>query len=196
MTYQRCFFMCIQVEKIPLSFMSLDHYLISYVAPLIEETRSDLCSCLKLISEAPSSKILSMEVAGKPGMYYMDVDFWDNGPCFSESYTVRNGDIFILSTVKLEAANDFNRYDLTYCLAMVTKVSMDDEYQKGFRVKVAKGIGLEEDLIKLRHAKFLNNIMTNVRIWKALSFDNNMNNNFTIMKSLLDPRNMVRQPWS
>ncbi|KAL6651319.1 hypothetical protein ACP70R_010244 [Stipagrostis hirtigluma subsp. patula] len=180
-----------QVERIPFSFGSLEHYLKSYVAPLIEETRSDLCSCLELISEAPSSKILSIEAAGKPGMYFMDVDFWDNGAGFStETYTARNGDIFVLSSMKPEAAEDFNRYGLTYFLAMVTEVSMNDEYQKGFRVRIVNDIGLVEDLNKLRHAIFLDNIMTSIRIWKALRFDTNMNNNFTIIKSLLAPVNM------
>jgi hypothetical protein len=96
--------------------------------------------------------------------------------------------------VKPEAAEDFNRYGLTYCLAMVTEVSMNDEYQKGFRVKVANNIGLEGGLCKLRHAIFLDNIMTNIWIWKALSFDTRMNNNFTIIRSLLAPRNMVIWP--
>ena len=125
-------------------------------------------------------------------MYYMDVDFWDNGAGFSaEAYTARNGDIFILSSSKPQAAEDLNRYGVTYCLAMVTEVSLDDEYQKGFRVKVTKDIGLEEDLSKLRHAIFLNNIMTNIRIWKALSFDTDMGNNFAVIKSLLAPTNLV-----
>ncbi|KAF8651806.1 hypothetical protein HU200_063328 [Digitaria exilis] len=180
-----------QVEKIPFSFNSLDHYLKSFVGPLIEETRSDLCSCLELIAEAPSSKIISMEVAGKSGLYFMDVDFWDNGAGFTtECYTARNGDIFILSSLKPEAVDDFNRYGLTYCLAMVTEVSMNDEYQKGFRVKVAKDISFEKDLNRFRHAIFVTNIMTSIRIWKAICFDTCMNNNFTIIKSLLAPRNM------
>ncbi|KAM0823294.1 hypothetical protein ACQ4PT_070967 [Festuca glaucescens] len=180
-----------KVETIPCNFKSVDHYLQAYRPSLIEETRSDLCSCLELISEAPSSKILSMEVAGKTGLYYMDVDFWDNGAGFSaEAYTARNGDIFILSSLRPGAAEDLNRYGVTYCLAMVTEVSLDDEYQKGFRVKVTKDIGSEEDLSKLRHAIFLNNIMTNKRIWQALSFDTDMGNNFTVIKSLLAPQNL------
>ncbi|CAD6259771.1 unnamed protein product [Miscanthus lutarioriparius] len=180
-----------KVEKIPFSFSSLDYYLKSYVAPLIEETRSGLSSCLELVAEAPSSKILSMEAAGKARVYFMDVDFWDNGAGFStDTYTARNGDIFILSSMKPEAAEDFNRYGSAYCLAMVTEVSMNDEYQKGFRVKVANDIGLEVELSKLRHAIFLDNIMTNIRIWKALCFDTSMNANFTIIRSLLAPRNM------
>ncbi|XP_044967802.1 uncharacterized protein LOC123427749 [Hordeum vulgare subsp. vulgare] len=181
-----------KVETIPCKFKSVDHYLQSYHPPLIEETRSDLCSCLELINEAPSSKILSMEVAGKSGLYFMDVDFWDNGAGFStEAYTARNGDIFILSSLKPESAEDLNRYGVTYCLAMVTEVSLDDEYQKGFRVKVAKDIGLEEeDLSKFRHAIFVTNIMTNIRIWKALSFGTHMDNNFTVIKSLLAPTNL------
>ncbi|CAL5025640.1 unnamed protein product [Urochloa decumbens] len=179
-----------KVEKIPFSFSSLDDYLKSYVAPLIEETRSSLSSSLELITEAPSSKIVSMEVAGKSGQYFMDVDFWDNGAGFStDTYTARNGDIFILSSMKPEAADDFNRYGLIYCLAMVSEVSMNDEYQKGFRVKVASDTVLDRDLTKLRHAIFLDNIMTNIRIWKALCFDTRMNNNFTIIRSLLAPRN-------
>uniref|UniRef100_A0A0D9W8Y6 UvrD-like helicase ATP-binding domain-containing protein n=1 Tax=Leersia perrieri TaxID=77586 RepID=A0A0D9W8Y6_9ORYZ len=180
-----------KIEEIPRSFMSLDQYFKTYAAPLIEETRSDLCSCLELISEAPISKILSMETAGKSGLYFMDVDFWDNGSGFSsEAYTARNGDIFILSSMKPEAVEDLNRYGVTYCLAMVTEVSMDDEYQKGFRVKVAKDVALEEDFNKFRHAIFLNNIMTNLRIWKAICFDMGLNNNFAVIKSLLSPRNM------
>ena len=68
---------------------------------------------------------------------------------------------------------------------------MDDEYHKGFRFKVAKNIGLDEDLNKLEHAIFLNNITINVRIWKALTFGAHMNDNFTIIKSLLAPTNLV-----
>ncbi|KAE8792315.1 Lupus brain antigen 1-like protein [Hordeum vulgare] len=182
-----------KVETIPCKFKSLDHYLAMYRVPLIEETRSDLCSCLELVSQAPSSKILSMEIAGKSGPYFMDVDFWDNDAGFSTgAYSARSGDIFILSSIKSEAAEDLNSHGVTYCLAMVTEVSMDDEYQKGFRfrVKVEKNINLEEDLIKLKHAIFLNNITTNIRVWKALTFDAHMNENFTVIKSLLAPTNL------
>uniref|UniRef100_A0A3B6CEN0 DNA2/NAM7 helicase-like C-terminal domain-containing protein n=1 Tax=Triticum aestivum TaxID=4565 RepID=A0A3B6CEN0_WHEAT len=132
-----------------------------------------------------------MEVAAKSGLYILDVDFWDNDAGFSTgNYTTRNGDIFILSSIKPEAAEDLNRHGVTYCLAMVTEVSMDDEYQKGFRVKVANNIGLEEDLNKLKHAIFLSNITTSMRIWKALTFDTHIDNNFTVIKSLLAPTNL------
>ncbi|KAM3369762.1 hypothetical protein ACQJBY_017559 [Aegilops geniculata] len=66
---------------------------------------------------------------------------------------------------------------------------MDNEYRKGFRIKVPKDIDLEQDMSKLRHAIFVNNIMTNMWIWKALCFDTQMNNNFTVIKSLLAPTN-------
>uniref|UniRef100_N1QW77 Uncharacterized protein n=1 Tax=Aegilops tauschii TaxID=37682 RepID=N1QW77_AEGTA len=72
----------------------------------------------------------------------------------------------------------------------VTEVSMVDEYQNSFRVKVAKNIGLDEDLNKLEHAIFLNNITINVRIWKALTCKTHMNDNFTLIKSLLAPTNL------
>uniref|UniRef100_A0ACD5XV05 Uncharacterized protein n=1 Tax=Avena sativa TaxID=4498 RepID=A0ACD5XV05_AVESA len=129
-----------QVETIPCNFTSLDHYLESYRAPLIEETRSDLCSRLDLIVEAPSSKILSMEETGKPGVYFMDVDFWDNWSVSSAGApAVRNGGILILSSMKPEAAEDFNRYGVTYHFAIVTDVCTDDddddECQKRLKIK-------------------------------------------------------------
>ncbi|KAM0828134.1 hypothetical protein ACQ4PT_067748 [Festuca glaucescens] len=135
-----------QVEAIPCTFTSLDHYFKSYRAPLLEETRSDLCSGLELIAEAPSSRILSMEAAGKPRLYSMDVDFLDNGADSStDSYTARNGDIFILSNMKPEAAAGFSRYGVIYCLAMVTEVSVDNDCRKGFKIKVPKDIDVEQD---------------------------------------------------
>ncbi|KAF7058199.1 hypothetical protein CFC21_065312 [Triticum aestivum] len=182
----RCF------QATPCSFLSLDHYLKSYRAPLIEEIRSNLCSRLELIVEGPTSKILSMEATQKPEVYYMDVDFGDYGAVYSvEAHTVRYGDVFILSSVKSEATEDFSCYGVTYYLAMVTDICMDDndECQKHFKIKVAKDIGLEEDLQKLRYAIFLGNIIKNMWIWKALSFDKHMNNNFTLIESLLAPTN-------
>lgn len=127
-----------------------------YRVPLIEETWSDLYSCLELIREAPLSKILSMEIAGKSGSYFMDVDFWGNDDGFSTgAYSARNDDIFVLSSIKPEAAEDLKCHGVTYCLTMVTEVSMVDEYQNGFRIKVAKNIGLEEeDLNKLNMQYF------------------------------------------
>ncbi|KAM0828133.1 hypothetical protein ACQ4PT_067748 [Festuca glaucescens] len=179
-----------QVEAIPCTFTSLDHYFKSYRAPLLEETRSDLCSGLELIAEAPSSRILSMEAAGKPRLYSMDVDFLDNGADSStDSYTARNGDIFILSNMKPEAAAGFSRYGVIYCLAMVTEVSVDNDCRKGFKIKVPKDIDVEQDSSKLKHAIFLSNIMTNIWIWKALCFHTHMDNNFTVIKSLLAPTN-------
>jgi hypothetical protein len=133
-----------------------------------------------------------MEAAGKSGLYSMDVDFMDNGADSStESYTVRNGDIFILSNMKPEAAADFSRYGVIYCLAMVTEVSVDNDCRKGLKVKVPKEIDLEQDSSKLKHTIFLSNIMTNMWIWKALCFDRHMDNNFTVIKSLLAPTNPV-----
>ncbi|KAM0854530.1 hypothetical protein ACQ4PT_050351 [Festuca glaucescens] len=153
-----------KVETIPCNFKSLDHYLISDHVPLTEETRSDLCSCLELIMEAPSSNILSMEVKGKSGSYFMDVDFWDNEAGFStEAYAARNADIFILSSMKPEAAEDLNRHGVTYCLAMVTEASTDDEYQKGFRLKVAKDIGFEIETIPC-NLKSLDHYLVSYRV--------------------------------
>ncbi|OEL29012.1 hypothetical protein BAE44_0009969 [Dichanthelium oligosanthes] len=52
------------VEKIPHAFDSLDNYFKSFIAPLVEETRSQLCTSLQVICEAPYSEIISMEAVG------------------------------------------------------------------------------------------------------------------------------------
>ncbi|XP_072988634.1 uncharacterized protein [Typha latifolia] len=189
-----------KVEKIPNTFLSIESYFESYVAPLIEETRSELCSCLESISEAPHSKIQCIEEA-KPSsiekslpklFYFVDVDFWDNESASGcETYKTRNGDIFILSSIKPESPEEFDRYGVTYCMAMVTEVSMDDSFLKGYKVKVSKFIDVENDVNKYTFAIFLTNIMTNIRIWRALHFNTGMNSNFGIIKSVLNSPNKV-----
>lgn len=78
------------MKKIPYKFDSLDNYFKSFVAPLVEETRSQLCTSLETMHEAPSSEIISMEAVGDSQLVYsMDVDDAYN----SENYLARNGDI-------------------------------------------------------------------------------------------------------
>nr|CAD1844651.1 unnamed protein product [Ananas comosus var. bracteatus] len=188
-----------QVEKIPEVFESIPKYFESYAAPLLEETRAELCSSLESISQAPHSQIRCIEAAepsssktSKPS-YYIDVDFWENEStaAAAESYKARNGDVFVLSSIKPEFADEFGRYGVTYCVAMVTEVAMDEEYQKGFKVKASKSIDVEGDLNKYNFAIFLANIMSNIRIWRAIHFDTGMNCNFSIINKVLRPRNMV-----
>ncbi|GJW56591.1 hypothetical protein Tco_0103322, partial [Tanacetum coccineum] len=47
------------VENLPLTFESEEHYFASFVYPLLEETRADLASSMEIMYRAPFAKILS-----------------------------------------------------------------------------------------------------------------------------------------
>ena len=50
-----------QVKKIPKTFASLKDYMQSFMMPLVEETRADLCSALEGIKHAPAADVVRME---------------------------------------------------------------------------------------------------------------------------------------
>ncbi|KAJ8506154.1 hypothetical protein OPV22_007040 [Ensete ventricosum] len=185
-----------QVVKIPSMFISIEHYFGSFAAPLMEETRAEIHSSLDDISKAPRAKIIAIEKGQRKSEttqeYYVDVEFIDNHiDCGSQNYKARNGDLFILSSMKPEAVNDFNRYNVACCLALVTEVSMDDGVQKGFVVKLPKIIDVEYDMGNFKIALFLTNLLTNFRIWKALCVTSGTNNNIRIINEVVSPRPMV-----
>ncbi|CAL4975998.1 unnamed protein product [Urochloa decumbens] len=171
-----------QVKKIPYEFDSLDHYFKSFTAPLVEETRSQLRTSLEAIHEAPYSEIISMEAVRDSQLLYdmeMDVGY------MSDNYVARNGDILILSSFKPKAVEDL-LYDSA---SLVMMVPTGVQNQKELRIKVLRVI-TEENKTIFKYAVFATNIMTNLRIWNAICSQKGMNNNFTIIKSLLSPKNM------
>ncbi|KAK8951177.1 hypothetical protein KSP39_PZI004917 [Platanthera zijinensis] len=177
-----------KVNLIPGSFQSLKVYLESYIPPLLEETRVELSSCFESISEAPSYKIQCIEAAKSSEIYYVDVDCSSNESSGTNSdYKPRNGDIYILSSIKPEAVDDFRRYGVNFCMVLVSEVTVDDAFLRGFRVKASKHIDKEEDLTGYHNAIFLTNIITNTRIWRSLHFNTEMNSNFSVIESVLSP---------
>lgn len=48
------------MKEIPETFVSIDHYLMSYITPLVEETHADLLSCMSTVSRAPSVEVLDV----------------------------------------------------------------------------------------------------------------------------------------
>ncbi|THF97169.1 hypothetical protein TEA_003299 [Camellia sinensis var. sinensis] len=51
-----------QVKQIPMTFSSTEHYMKSFINPLIEETHANLFSSLERLSHAPFSQVLSLEI--------------------------------------------------------------------------------------------------------------------------------------
>lgn len=174
-----------QVDKIPYEFDSVNHYFKSFIAPLVEETRSQLGISLEAIHKAPYSKIISMEaVGGSKLLCKMDVDIG----YMSDNYVVRSGDILILSSLKPEVIEDLRHDDTTFVMV----IPSDVQHQRELRIKALRDAITEQNRTKFKYAVFATNIMTNLRMWNAICSQKGMDGNFTLIKSLLSPKNMVR----
>ncbi|KAA8532347.1 hypothetical protein F0562_032398 [Nyssa sinensis] len=189
-----------RVEKIPGSFQSVEHYLDSYVYPLLEETRADLASSMEIIYSAPFSEVIFLNESDETLLYDIKVDYWRNR--FSdrgkEPYCILPGDIIILSDVKPVTVSDLQQVGRTWTFASVTHITKDenevdteDENEVTtfastcFKVKASKDIGVKEGMFVV----FLINIITNRRIWNSL----HMFTNLRIIKKVLCTNSVVEE---
>ncbi|XP_058090437.1 uncharacterized protein LOC131236919 isoform X2 [Magnolia sinica] len=199
-----------KVKKIPETFPSVEDYVVSYIFPLIEETRADLYSCLEVVSDAPCTEITAIKESKHASdlSYFVEVSGWkcESGFGNNEIYKPIPGDILILSNRIPEVAADLQRYGTTYFLASVTdpeilfidekensksvtlftEVESDKEYHKGFEIKVSRRIEVADGMGNSLHAIFLTNLTTNNRIWKALSWEiDEDNKNLNMIREVL-----------
>ncbi|KAL7163145.1 hypothetical protein ACSBR2_039278 [Camellia fascicularis] len=166
-----------QVEKIPESFQSVEHYFGSFVFPLLEETRADLASSMEIIHEAPFAEVISLDACKPYGTLHYDVkvDYWRNR--FSDRgkdpYKTLAGDVFIVSDAKPETVSDLQQGGRTWTFATVTNIT-EDEIGGGnnsstfFKVKALRDIEVKGGMRQSLFVVFLRNITTNKRIWRAL----------------------------
>ncbi|KAL3635023.1 hypothetical protein CASFOL_022077 [Castilleja foliolosa] len=168
-----------QVENISETFESVDHYLGSYVYPLLEETRAELASAMETLYEAPFAKIKSL-TESKRGTYDVEVDQWENRKSdrAKEAYKTLPGDILLFSNTKPESASDLQRAGWAFTLACVRNLLEDESDDESltmpsdnFNVKIAMPV---EDSYWPRYVVFLMNVTTQKRIWDALGMRRNM----------------------
>ncbi|KAJ4973067.1 hypothetical protein NE237_006241 [Protea cynaroides] len=172
-----------KVEKIPKSFQSVEHYLGSFMFPLLEETRAALCARMEVISEAPLGEATSFaESMSYDGSLLYDIKFdsWKNKLISGgkETYKPKPGDIFVLSDVVPESVFDLRHYGRSWTFAAVIKATIiiapDNEQSEVdspifLKVKAAKAIKVnEEGMQNSLFAIFLINLTANKRIWVAL----------------------------
>ncbi|KAI9170204.1 hypothetical protein LWI28_024307 [Acer negundo] len=166
-----------KVQKIPETFQSVEQYFGSFVYPLLEETRAQLCSSFDTIVEAPYAEVVVLEKSHPrydSGSYNVKVDEWKNR--FSsgkEPYKTLPGDVLILADAKPESASDLQRLGRMWTFLLVTKIP--DEYEKGigyrhfdFQVKASRGNQVDDDMKKSLFMIFLINIIPSRRIWNSL----------------------------
>ncbi|KAL6295349.1 hypothetical protein ACE6H2_003491 [Prunus campanulata] len=178
-----------QVEKIPESFHSVQHYFGSYLYPLLEETRAQVHSSMETIYRAPFAEVVSFEECKPYGKNLFDikVDFWRNR--FSdrgkEPYKILPGDLFVLADAKPETVSDLQRVGRSWAFVSVTDVSEneneDDSTSRYFKVKASKECEFNDSTHRSLFLVFLENLVPNRRIWKGL----HMSRNLKIIKEVL-----------
>ncbi|KAK0573169.1 hypothetical protein LWI29_003912 [Acer saccharum] len=181
-----------KVQKIPESFHYLEEYFGSYVFPLLEETRTQLCSSMNTIARAPFAQIVYFEeIKPRTNLYNVTVDEWRN--VFSnrgkEPYKTLPGDVLILVDAKPESASDLQRAGRMWTFLLVKKIPEDeDENENGigststyFEVQSAKDIQLDDERMKSMFVIFLTNVVPNRNIWNSLG----MSGNLMIIKEIL-----------
>ncbi|KAK7319208.1 hypothetical protein RJT34_03926 [Clitoria ternatea] len=191
-----------KVKPIDLSFKSVKHYFGSYVYPLLEETRAQLCSSMEILSSAPFAEVTSLEEAyaynGK--LYNVKIDTWKNR--FSghgkELYKTLVGDVFILADFKPETVNDLQREGRMWNFVLSARVAEDQAEDDGdtsimstFKVAAFKDIDLREAGQKSLFIVFLTNIIPNRRIWNAL----HMSRNSRLIEKILCAGDVVEESY-
>ncbi|XP_043696346.1 uncharacterized protein LOC122646811 isoform X1 [Telopea speciosissima] len=165
-----------QVENIPESFLSVEHYLGSFVSPLLEETRAALCASMEVISEAPRAEVTSLAESKPYGslLYEINVDSWKNKlrSGGKEAYATKPGDIFVFSDIIPETVSDLQCYGRSWTFALVTKApdneQSEDDSAIYLKVKASKAIEVKEGMQNSLYALFLINLTRSSRIWAAL----------------------------
>ncbi|XP_069151554.1 uncharacterized protein [Solanum lycopersicum] len=179
-----------QVEKISESFESVDHYLSSFVFPLLEETRACIAVSLKDIVKAPFAELISFEEVletNGPLFFHVEVNYWMNRCCDGRvPYRTSPGDIVVISNVKLEDANELQRSRLTF--AYVTDVNENDAFVN-FKVRVPPGSGNVKGMRGSCHVVFLVNVMSYKRVWNMLCVRENLN----MIEKVLSPVHEIEQ---
>ncbi|GMJ04492.1 hypothetical protein HRI_004118300 [Hibiscus trionum] len=179
-----------QVEKIPVSFQSVDQYSGSFLSPLLEETRAEMRSSMEIIARAPYAKVtyLNKEKSHETLLFDVNVDYWRNmssGP-EKKPYKTLPGDVFVIADVKPETASDLLRLDRSWAFALVTEIQMDDggggnSSSTSFKVETLKAIVSKDDKQTSLYVVHVSNVTTNRRIWNAL----HMKINLKIIKEVL-----------
>lgn len=191
------------MKQIPTTFLSGCHYLKSFTFPLIEEIRTELCSSIKMVSEAPACEITDIDFCEDYNppydlLYNIEmktiVDSDQNGDIFEPE----PGQLFALTDRRPTCINDLNKPGNSYIIASIKRVRKKHKDEDVYKVQIltSKPIELEQYLQKddtyiYGFAVYLCNLTTNSRIWNALNSDPD-GPGIYIIKQLLQPDSAVR----
>ncbi|KAL5827573.1 hypothetical protein ACOSQ3_019411 [Xanthoceras sorbifolium] len=175
-----------KVGKIPESFGSVGQYFGSYVIPLLEETRTELCSGMETISRAPIANVVALKSrkSSKTKLYDVMVDNWQNTSSNrgKEAYKTFPGDILILADTKPETTSDLLWMGRMWTFVSIISIQKNkSEIGTMLKVKASKDIQVDDMWKKSLFLIFLANVTPNKRIWHSL----HMSKNLKIIKEVL-----------
>ncbi|VFQ99747.1 unnamed protein product [Cuscuta campestris] len=179
-----------KVKEIPNTFSSTTQYRNSFVYPLLEETRADLCSNMKSsLRNAPFCEVHDVKVSKDfklpKDLFYTirakkKKSFSGEGV---EPYKPEVGDLIALSDVRPRRIEDLNRPKMSYHLAVVQGRKGDGS--SSFPVLSSKPIAFRKGINRDElFVVYLTSLTTNLRIWKSLHMDQETAN-LNIIKTVL-----------
>jgi senataxin len=173
------------------------------VYPLLDETRAQLGSCMKILSSSPYAQVVSLEqkLSRSYGRnhYVVKTDTWKNRSSGhgKELNKTLFGDIFILADFKPKNVNDLTRsgnmWSFLLSVGIPNEEIKEDDHDdtkimSTFKVIASKDIDIDEMGQKSLFMIFLMNITSSRRIWNALHMDKHSN----LIEKISLAFNMVR----
>ncbi|KAF4359489.1 hypothetical protein F8388_001533 [Cannabis sativa] len=203
-------FIFFQVKTIPESFQSIQHYLGSFVYPLLEETRAQLYSSMEELYRLPFAEVVAFNET-KPyrqNIYQVRVDNWKNrfSDRSKESYKTLPGDMLILVNAIPETFSDLERTGRSWSFLSVSYITENENRDNSsssttedesrddstsityFKVMSSKKFELDLHMETKLFVVFLGNLTTNKRVWRSL----HMSNNLRMLDYVLSNRSWVR----
>ncbi|KAL7231117.1 hypothetical protein ACSBR2_009396 [Camellia fascicularis] len=183
-----------QVKQIPRTFSSTEHYMKSFINPLIEETHANLFSSLERLSRVPFSQVLSLEITKdykppKDLFYKISLKRGNTANDHEPNYEPEFEDLIALTEVRPKCIDDLNRPKSPFLVAVVQRMKDGYDHDK-LIIRSSKPIAFYADKEEHRKKKkslfvvFLTNLKTNVRIWTALNSELE-GGNMNIIKTVL-----------
>ncbi|XP_004295335.1 PREDICTED: uncharacterized protein LOC101293470 [Fragaria vesca subsp. vesca] len=186
-----------QVQRIPDTFHTVTSYKKTFIPSLVEETHADLLSNVSILPHAPTCEILTIMDSDKSSddlfydvTYKRDMETNENDK--ELMYEPQAGDIIALTNVRPKCIDDLNRPPRFYLIAYVAKAYDIDEYPDLLQFKIVSSKPINYGELRMNKSKRetlfavrLINLITNVRVWKAL---NSEEGNTNIINKVLQPK--------
>ena len=176
------------MKQIPNTFASTKEYFKSFSAPLVEETHADLLSSVKTVSQSLCCEVKSVKPTKgyKPpkDLFYKLVLKVNE----SAAYEPINGDLIAITMVRPRCIRDLER---SYVIASVQGVKDDLTLTVLSSKPILVEDGADKNKPKTLFAVYLMNMLTNIRIWQALTSDPK-ERNMKIIEKVLQTKFVVR----